>query len=488
MLESGLADRVVLDGGELGSLTGEQLTDRVRRAAATIDAASVVYAGESHPLLPVPLLASAWRGVPFVPVNYRLDDEQLAALIARQPGALVLGDARTVERLRAKGLAATELDEWLATGAAAEPLDVPADDDDDVAIVLYTSGTTAEPKAALLRHRHLMAYLFGTVEYAGADEDEAVLISVPPYHIAGVANMLSNLFAGRRLVYLAQFEPQVWLRTTRDLRVTHAMVVPTMLARIVDAIERGEPAPSELRSLSYGGSKLATSVLERALAALPTTGFVNAYGLTETASTIAVLGPEDHREAVTSDDPAVRRRLGSAGRVVPMVEVEIRDDDGNVVAQGETGILYVRGEQIAGEYATGSLLDADGWFCTRDSAWLDDEDYLFIEGRADDTIIRGGENIAPAEIEDALHSHAAVDDVCVVGVPDEEWGQRIWAAVVLREGADADPEELREHVRARLRGSKTPDTIVLTDALPRTPTGKLLRRVVLEQIQHDQTS
>ncbi|CAN0441890.1 unnamed protein product, partial [Phaeothamnion confervicola] len=259
------------------------------------------------------LLAAACRGVPYVPVNYRLDDDQLAALIARQSGAQVLGDARTAERLRAKGIDAIDLDEWLTLAYAAEPLEEPADDEDAIAIVLYTSGTTAEPKAALLRHRHLMAYLLGTVEYAGAGEDEAVLISVPPYHIAGVANMLSNLFTGRRLVYLTQFDPQTWLRATNDAGVTHAMVVPTMLSRIVDAVERGEPAPARLRSLSYGGSKLATSVLERALVALPTTGFVNAYGLTETASTIAVLGPDDHRNAVTSDDPAVRRRLGSAG-------------------------------------------------------------------------------------------------------------------------------------------------------------------------------
>jgi acyl-CoA synthetase (AMP-forming)/AMP-acid ligase II len=258
--------------------------------------------------------------------------------------------------------------------------------------------------------------------------------------------------------------------------------VPTMLARIVDAIEQGVPAPTTLRSLSYGGSKIATSVLERALIALPTTGFVNAYGLTETASTIAVLGPEDHRAAVASDNPVVRRRLGSAGRVVPAVEIEVRDEDGRVLPPGQSGMLYLRGEQIAGEYATGSLLDAEGWFCTRDAALVDDDGYLFIEGRVDDTIIRGGENIAPAEIEDALHSHPAVDDVCVVGLPDEEWGQRICAVVVLRPGVDIDVDLLREHVRARLRSSKTPDTILVRDSLPRTSTGKVIRRMILDDI------
>jgi acyl-CoA synthetase (AMP-forming)/AMP-acid ligase II len=430
----------------------------------------------------VPALGAAWAGIPFVPVNYRLEDHHLVDLIARQPDPLVLADAHTGARLLASGIVATELDEWLAAAARTEPVTEPETDDDEVAIVLYTSGTTAAPKAALLRHRHLMAYLLGSVEYAGAEPDEAVLISVPPYHIAGMANMLSNLFAGRRLHYLEHFSAEAWLGAAIAHRVTHAMVVPTMLARIVDAIERGAPAPTTLRSLSYGGSKIASSVIERALAAFPDTGFVNAYGLTETASTIAVLGPEDHRAAVASDDPTIRRRLVSAGQVLPMVEVEIRDDEGNVVPAGTTGVLHIRGEQVAGEYSTGSLLDSEGWFCTRDAAWLDEDGYLFIEGRADDTIIRGGENIAPAEIEDVLHRHPAIADACVVGVPDEEWGQRIAAVLVAKPGATLDAAEVREFVRSQLRGSKTPDVIEVADDLPRTHTGKLLRRAVLDQL------
>jgi acyl-CoA synthetase (AMP-forming)/AMP-acid ligase II len=482
MLESGLGDRVLVGDGER-ELTGAGLAERARRAASTFEGAgAVVYAGENHPLLPVPVLAAGWKGIPFVPVNYRLEDEHLVDLIERQPDPLVLADARTGARLAEVGIETVQLDTWLAEAAAADPLAEPAFDDDEVAIVLYTSGTTSAPKAALLRHRHLMAYLLGSVEYAGAGPDEAVLISVPPYHIAGMANLLSNLFAGRRLVYLEHFTPEAWLDAAIEHRVTNAMVVPTMLARIVDTIEHGAPAPTTLRSLSYGGSKIASSVVERALAAFPDTGFVNAYGLTETASTIAVLGPDDHRAAVSSDDPAIRRRLSSVGQVLPMVEVEIRDDEGKVLPADERGILYLRGEQVAGEYSTGSLLDDDGWFCTRDSAWLDTDGYLFIEGRADDTIIRGGENIAPAEIEDTLHRHPAIADACVVGVPDDEWGQRIAALVVAKPGVDVDVDDVREFVHSHLRGGKTPDLIEVTDTLPRTPTGKLLRRVVLDQL------
>lgn len=487
MIESGFEDRVLLQDD--APLTGAALVARARAGAATLaDAPALVYVGENHPLLPVPLFAAALAGVPFVPVNYRLETEQIHELIDRQPGALVLTDERTAERL-APRQAVRLLDDWLSADAPVDgtPIAAPAEDDDQVAIVLYTSGTTAAPKSALLRHRHLMAYLLGTVDFASAGVDEAVLISVPPYHVAGMANLLSNLVAGRRLVYLPAFSPERWLDTVRDEGISHAMVVPTMLARIVDHLG-GEPAAAPtLRTLSYGGAKVAERVVREALAAFPSTGFVNAYGLTETASTVAVLGPEDHRSAVESEDPAVRERLASAGKLLPTVEAEVRDDDGKPVAPGEFGMLFIRGEQIAGEYATGSVLDADGWFCTRDRVRIDADGYVFIEGRADDTIIRGGENIAPAEIEDVLLEDPTVAEACVVGLPDEEWGQRIVAVVVPRDGAEVDTEALREQVRTRLRGSKTPEEIVVRPELPHTDTGKLLRRVVAGDLAESNT-
>jgi acyl-CoA synthetase (AMP-forming)/AMP-acid ligase II len=152
------------------------------------------------------------------------------------------------------------------------------------------------------------------------------------------------------------------------------------------------------------------------------------------------------------------------------------------VAAGQPGIIYLRGEQVSGEYATGSTLDGEGWFCTRDRGWLDDQGYLFIEGRADDTIIHGGENIAPAEIEEVLLAHPDVVEACVVGVPDDEWGQRIVAVVVTRPGSSVTDQQLRDAVRLELRGSKTPDAVVFHDSLPHTDTGKLLRRVVLQDL------
>jgi acyl-CoA synthetase (AMP-forming)/AMP-acid ligase II len=481
MVESGLDQRVLL-GSSDAPVTGEDLGRLVRRGASTLGShRALVYVGENHPLLPVALFAAAWAGVPFVPINYRLETQHLHALLARQPEALVLADPATASRI-AGNLATTTFDDWLDSLPADPPVVDPTFDDDDVAVILFTSGTTSEPKSALLRHRHLMAYLLGSVEFGSAGEDEAALIAVPPYHVAGVAGMLSNTFAGRRLVYLRAFDPKVWLEATRRERITTAMVVPTMLSRIVDALD-GEVAdlPS-LRSLAYGGAKVSERVLLEALRLLPHAGFVNAYGLTETASTIAILGPDDHRAAIQSDDPAVRRRLSSAGRVLPMIEIEVRDELDRAVEPGQSGMIFLRGEQISGEYGSGSLLDADGWFCTRDRGSVDTDGYLFIEGRADDTIIRGGENIAPAEIEEVLLAHPAVAEACVVGLADDEWGQRIAAAVVLYDGASVEPGELRDKVRSALRGSKTPDTIVFRDALPHTETGKLLRRFVQEDL------
>lgn len=483
MVESGFADRVLLVDGEL-RVTGSEFGRLARRGAAATARKfrAIVYVGENHPLLPIAVFSAAWAGVPFVPINYRLEDQHLNDLIARQPGALVLADPASA--LRVVGPAVT-LDEWLTSLPDEVEQVEPPGDDDDVAIVLFTSGTTSAPKAALLRHRHLMAYLLGSVVFGSAGEDEAVLVAVPPYHVAGITNMLSNMFAGRRLVYLRTFDPVTWLATVRSEGITNAMVVPTMLARIVEALE-GTPAEvPTLTSLSYGGSRVSERVLLEALSVFPNVGFVNAYGLTETASTISVLGPEDHRAAVESDDVQVRRRLSSAGRVLPSIEIEIRGDLAQVLPPGEPGMIYLRGDQISGEYESGSLLDAEGWFCTRDRGSLDVEGYLFIEGRSDDTIIRGGENIAPAEIEEVLLAHPDVVDACVVGVPDEEWGQRIVAVVVPRVDSTPNVDDLRQSVRAELRGSKTPEVMLFRDRLPHTETGKLLRRVVLSELADD---
>jgi acyl-CoA synthetase (AMP-forming)/AMP-acid ligase II len=472
-------------GREADGISYESLRRAVAGGAGLIRASaagSVAFIGLNGPAFPSLLIASAVAGVPFSPLNYRLSTDGLAELLARLDRPLVVVDEAFEHAVGEHGRVMTA-GAWLS--AARKAPEVPAADvaDEDCAVLLFTSGTTGRPKGVVLRHENLVSYVIGTVEFASADPGEAVLVSVPPYHVAAIGSALTNLYAGRRMVYLPNFDPARWLDIVAREEVTGAMVVPTMLTRIVDELGETPAEAPTLRSVAYGGARMPATVLERALRLFPTAGFVNAYGLTETSSTIAVLTPEDHREALGSDNPAVRARLTSAGCPVPGIDVEVRGDDGRPVAGGEAGELWVRGPQVSGVYeGIGSVLDADGWFPTCDRARVDSAGYLFIEGRADDTIIRGGENIAPAEIEDVLIRHPTLRDAAVVGLPDEEWGERIVAAVVPYEGATADADEIRAFVRARLRGSRTPDEVVIRGALPYTPTGKLLRREIVADL------
>jgi len=253
-----------------------------------------------------------------------------------------------------------------------------------------------------------------------------------------------------------------------------------MLTRIIDAMEAGTRADiSSLRAIAYGGGKMPLEVIRKALALFPSVDFTNAYGLTETSSTIALLGPEDHRTAFASDDPAAQARLGSLGKPLPSVEIEIRGDDGAVLPPHETGEIYVRGEQVSGEYRERSALNEQGWFATRDAGYMDEGGYLFLSGRADDVIVRGGENISPGEIEEVLLTHPAIADACACAVPSIEWGEAIGVAVVVKQGHDTPGEtELKELIRGRLRSSRVPDIVAFLDALPYNEMGKLLRREV----------
>jgi len=488
----GIAADVYGDRVAVGPLTGSlSYVDLARAAAggATLlagagagsgsGAGSVAYLGENGPVVPALFFAAARAGIPFAPLNYRLAAHQLGALLDQLDRPLVVVDRGHRDLVAGDARQALAAESWIEEALGA-PEAVGDGDDEGAAALLFTSGTTSLPKCVVLRHRQLVSYVLQTVELASADPDDAILVSVPPYHVAGIGTILTNVYGGRRMVYLPDFTPESWLDLVRREAVTNAMVVPTMLARIVEHLDGAEPALPRLRALAYGGARMPRTVLERAIATFGDVGFTNAYGLTETSSTIAVLGPEDHREAISATDPKVRARLASAGRLVPGVEGEIRDADGNRLGPGETGELWVRGAQVSGEYqGAGSALDKEGWFPTHDLARMDEEGYLFIEGRADDTIIRGGENIAPAEIEDVLEQHPDLREVAVVGVTDEEWGQRIAAVVVPRSGAQIDPEGLRGFVRARLRGSRTPDDVVVVEELPYGPTGKLLRRELL---------
>jgi acyl-CoA synthetase (AMP-forming)/AMP-acid ligase II len=487
-----LLEMAASDSERVGVVTDDQrltvgelntLADGGAGVIAASGAGSVVYVGLGGAMLPLLIFASARAARAFTPLNYRLSGEALAELIERLPDPLIVFDAEYADVVAGLGATRLESQEFLAAAATAEPA-AEFPDPDDVAVVLFTSGTTSRPKAVELTHNNLTSYVTGTVEFASAEPGDAALICVPPYHIAGVGAALSNLYAGRKMVYLRKFDPQGWIRLASAEAVTSATVVPTMLDRIITELETNPTPLPALRTLAYGGSKVALPLVRKALALLPEVGFVNAYGLTETSSTIAVLTPDDHRLAHQADDESARKRLGSVGQPVPGIEVQIRADDGTVLGAEEVGELFVRGDQVSGRYAEiGSVLDAEGWFPTKDVAYLDSDGYLFIGGRSDDTIIRGGENIAPAEVEDVLVEHPHVRDVAVVGVEDDEWGQIMVAVVVPVAHITPDPEDLRAHVRTQLRGSRTPDRVVFRHELPTTPTGKVLRRQLADELK-----
>lgn len=492
MAASGLGDRIAV-GSRSNGLTYAQLLNQAQAAArryrnSGVDAA--VLCDESSHAVPITLFGSAWAGVPYVPLNYRLPADDLLALAGRVGSAVAVTDEANLKRLATVDAVATvHQSAFLADPAGGHDGGVePGDwnmDPEDVAVLLFTSGTTGTPKSAILRQRHLVSYILSSVEFMGASEDEATLVSVPPYHIAGVAAMLSSVYTGRRIMQLPRFDPHTWIDTVEAEGITHAMVVPTMLTRIVDALdERGGEPLLGVEALSYGGGKMPRPVIERALELFPITNFVNAYGLTETSSTIALLGPDEHRIAQYSDEPAEQARLGSVGRPLPGVEVAIRDDDGNDLPAGQVGEIFVRGEQVAGEYREkGSLLDADGWFPTRDGGRIDADGFLFVQGRNDDLIIRGGENISPGEIEDVAVSHPRVRDAAAIGIADREWGEKI-VLVAVPNGATPDAAELEDLIRSRLRSSRVPAHIVFVDELPHNDTGKLLRRVLREDYTH----
>ena len=491
MVAEGDPERVVV-GPHEGGLTAAALLEQARRAATAVTkhgARTVGYFGLNDDVLPVALFGAALAGVPFSPINYRAPDVQLAGILSRVEDGLMICDADEVDRLRACG--ATDVvtkDEFVASlhDVDASGADFPFVDPEEVAVLLFTSGTTSEPKAAVLRHRHLVSYIISSVEFLGCEPAEAQLICVPPYHIAGIAAVLSSLYAGRRIMYLPTFDAAEWVRVATAESITNAMVVPTMLGRILAAVEEVEAAPPALRHLSYGGGRMPLELVERTLTDLPHVDLVNAYGLTETSSTIAMLTPDDHREAFASSDPAVRARLGSVGRPLPALEVEVRGPEGELLPAGEKGEIWVRGEQVAGEYVGRSLLTDDGWFPTRDAGWFDADGFLYVDGRLDDVIVRGAENISPGEVEDVLQAHPAVAEAAVVGIPDTEWGEAVAAVVVLRPGS-ATPEapssdDLQAWVRERLRSTKTPVVIDFREELPYSPTGKLLRRVLRDEL------
>ncbi|MCH9692234.1 MAG: acyl--CoA ligase [Gammaproteobacteria bacterium] len=494
------------DGGRIAitcnghSLTYRELFQAAQRAAADIKSSGCEYVGlldVSGMATPIALFAAAYAGVPYVPINYRLTSAEQTALLTRiQPVYLITAAEycaiysknpkispreTTAFVKKAMGHSQVGSDEIEPQNTTVEP--------NAIALQIFTSGTTGKPKAAVLRHQHLVSYILASVEFASAPAQELTLVSVPPYHIAGIAVLLSSVYAGRRIQLLPAFDAAAWLRLCQQEAVTNAFIVPTMLKRIIDSMVQQELTGADfpsLRALAYGGGKMPYPVILEALRLFPDVEFTNAYGLTETSSTTTLLGPENHRQAFSSQDPTIRRRLNSVGVPLPGIEISIRDSAGRTLKAGNSGEVYVRGEQVAGEYLEkGSLLNSEGWFPTQDLGYLDDAGYLFLNGRADDIIVRGGENISPGEIEATLLEHPAVEDSAVVAIPSAQWGEAIAAVVVLKPELEVAAEALQALIKAKLRSSRVPEIIQFVDELPYNEMGKLLRREVKARLSSE---
>jgi acyl-CoA synthetase (AMP-forming)/AMP-acid ligase II len=261
-----------------------------------------------------------------------------------------------------------------------------------------------------------------------------------------------------------------------------------MLKRVIDDPDFRKYDLSSLKVVTYGAAPMPFEVIRKAIQEMPWVKFINAFGQTETASTITSLGPEDHVIEGTEEEKEkkLKRLSSSIGRPLPDVEVKIVDEGGKAVPPLEVGEILARGPRMMTGYwrdeqKTKQVMTSDGWLRTGDMGWMDEDGYVYLAGRGDDMIIRGGENISPEEVENVLHSHPKVEEAAVIGVPDPEWGQEPMAVVVLKKGESATPEEIMEFCRSKLAGYKRPRAVVFLDSLPRNPMGKVLRKKLREE-------
>jgi acyl-CoA synthetase (AMP-forming)/AMP-acid ligase II len=436
---------------------------------------------------------AAKAGLTFLPLNYRAKEAELEYMInTANAKVLLVGDrySELVQQLAGKLKNTRRVALGEGDGKTPRLRDLLAQaevdgdeaevEDEDVSVLMYTSGTTSLPKGVMLSFHDFTAYVTANVEMADGTDRGAFLLCAPIYHIAGTTAMMTNLWSGRKMVVMPQFDPGQWLALVQREKITHAFVVPTMLKQVLDHPDFAKTDVSSLTNLAYGGAAMPLAVIRRAIQAFPSTvGFVNAYGQTETTSSLTVLGPEDHRLTGTPAEIELKlKRLNSIGKPLPDVEVKVRDEEGKFLGVGEVGEIIIRTPRIMKGYA-GRTDDAalpDGWRATGDLGWVDEGGYVFFAGRKDDMIIRGGENIAPAEIETVLMSHPAIDEAAVIGVPSVEWGQTVKAFIVLRPGETADARDVQEFCRTRLASFKRPEHLEFIEALPKNALGKILRK------------
>lgn len=361
------------------------------------------------------------------------------------------------------------------------PADEPASsvEEDDILLLYYTSGTTSLPKGAALSHKAVLANAVNTIFSRQMTAEGRNLIVHPMFFSAPInGTMLPMLYLGCSIVILDSFDPQTFLAAVEKEKITHVIVAPTMLIRLLEYPDLKKYDVSSLKQIVYGSASMPVSRLNEALQVFGPI-FSQVYGLTECVCEATSLSAADH---VVDGPPEKVRRLGSAGRETTNCHVRVVRPDGNDIARDceEVGEVIIKGDNLLTEYwnmpevTAGSI--RDGWLRSGDLATMDAEGYIYIVDRKHDMIISGAINIFPREIEEVLYNHPAVFEVTVVGIPDEEWGEKVMALIVLKQGQTATEEEIINYCKERLATYKKPKSVIFVNSLPKTATGKILKR------------
>jgi len=433
------------------------------------------------------LLATPWAGAVLNPINIRWSAAEIAYSLRDSDTRTLLIDDTFLPLLPELRSSSTDLVNVIHCGDGAAPAGLlsyeelvatgdPVPDahrrGSDLAGLFYTGGTSGHPKGVMLTHDNLMTSALGCLASGlFLTSGGPLLHAAPMFHLADLAIWLAQICRGGTHVFIPAFRPDWVLEAIQRHGITDLLLVPTMVQMLVDDPALSDYDTSSLQAVLYGGSPISAALLERAAQRLPTASFVQAYGMTEVSPVATLLAPEDH------DDPVLRR---SGGRAAPHSEVRIVGEDDTELPRGQVGEIAVRGAHVMAGYwgrpdETAAALRG-GWMHTGDAGYLDERGYVFVVDRIKDMIVSGGENVYSVEVENALARHPAIATCAVIGVPDERWGERVHAVVVLTAGQQASDEELREFCKTLIGGYKIPRSFEIVDALPLSAAGKVLKR------------
>ena len=473
---------------DLGAMTFAELDSRLASSVAAIDSMlgvgePVAIIGPNHRVWVELYYAVPASGRVLVFLNHRLHVREVASMIHRSGAGLVIGDAADLDRLRAAEVEVPLVDweAWTERVDGFGGVSMERETDPDTAAwLLFTSGTTSEPKGALLSHRSVLAAVHASASARPVENDDIYVFPFPLCHVAGY-NVVHRHVHGRPVVLMSGFHAPEFCDIVERERATSTSLAATMLATLVDLLE-AEPDRREqlrtLRSIAYGAAPMPLPLLRRADALLDV-DFAQGYGMTELSGNAVFLNAEAHRRGLAGDETLLK----AAGSPAPGVELRIVDDSGCALEVGEVGEIVIRAEQVMVGYfddpaSTNAVLQ-DGWLSTGDIGRIVDG-LLYVIDRKKDIVITGAENVSSTEVESAVLAHPNVARVAVVGVPDPQWGENICAVVVTIPGAAIDPKELSSFVRESLAGYKAPRHVVVVDELPVNASGKVVKAKLRE--------